>query len=84
MNDGEGAPQSQIYVLKGTQKFPQVEPDVSYWFQCPILSTVSIEDVTTRLQGEVESYPKIGSTKEKEELEELRYLAATREDESAL
>jgi membrane-associated phospholipid phosphatase len=37
------------YALEAQSPFPQIEPEASYWFRCPVLHTVSLEDVSAKL-----------------------------------
>lgn len=59
------------YALIGTKDCIQVEPEASYWFECPILKQVSIDEVLTKL-GTLPPYPTEGSEDEAKELKELK------------
>jgi len=68
-----------IYNLPGDGRFTQVEPSASYWSRCPILRTVSIDDVLTKL-GDLgqHAYP----ANSQAELDLLEQLNAHRKDEA--
>lgn len=79
---------NQEYALPGQlPDFPQVEPEASYWFRCPVLCIVSFKDVRKALDNELKKpenkYPPSDSPQAQEELDELRRLFADREKPAA-
>lgn len=63
----------QPYSLVGTEDCPQVEPEASYWFECPVLRQVSIDEVLAKL-GTLTPYPTEGSPQEADEIATLKQL----------
>ena len=79
----------QEYALPGQlPNFPQVEPNASYWFRCPVLRLVSFKDIRSALDDELKKpenrYPLLDSQQAKDELNELRKLFTDREKPLAL
>jgi len=67
------------YRLKAERpKSPQVEPDASYWFRCPVLSILSFDDIKDEVDKVVEPYPMDRATQDKE-IAELKDFFARRE-----
>lgn len=71
------------YALPGTPDFPQVEPEASYWFRCPVISTVRIDDVRVKVDGKLPAYPESNSTTAQQELNKLRKFFDDRDTPSA-
>lgn len=76
---------SQEYALPGQlPDFPQVEPEASYWFRCPVLCVVSMRKVRAVLDKELKKpenrYPLSDSPIALGELQELRNFFTDREN----
>lgn len=76
------------YALPGElPDFPQVEPEASYWFRCPVLCTVSMKKVRAALDAELKKpanrYPPSDSPQAQDELNELRLFFTNRENPAA-
>lgn len=71
------------YALEGERPFPQIEPESSYWFRCPVLHVVEFNELMTKLNCrepakgkpdcQVEPYPTDAATLDGE-ITELRNL----------
>lgn len=75
----------QEYALPGQlPDFPQVEPEASYWFRCPVLSIVPMKKVRAELDKELKKpenrYPLSDSPTAQQELQELRDFFQEREN----
>lgn len=77
------------YALETQRPFPQIEPEASYWFRCPVLHTVTLEDIAAKLGCgaelagggcQVEPYPTAAATLDAE-ISELKDFYNRREDD---
>lgn len=68
------------YALAGEGNFPQVEPEASYWFRCPVLCVVSLTEVAAELKNKVNPYPTDATTLKKE-IKELKDFYNKRNDD---
>lgn len=52
------------YNLRGTARFPQVEPDANAWLRCPVLRTIDLEELSKVFNSQVRPFTDFDETTE--------------------
>ncbi len=70
------------YALPGSRRFPQVEPEATFWVRTPVPRAVSLEEVRRELDHRVPEFDESSSAEAQRDLAEVRRLANGNEDEA--